>query len=105
MASGGGRGMEVALSGPPEAVIDEVVRSGLRGRGGAGFPTGEKWRTVRTTGTGTRYAVCNAAEGEPATFKDRTLLRRNPYQMLEGVTIACYAVGATVAYVGLKETF
>jgi NADH:ubiquinone oxidoreductase subunit F (NADH-binding) len=77
----------------------------LRGRGGAGFPTGEKWRTVRTTGTGIRFAVCNAAEGEPATFKDRTLLRRNPYQVIEGLAIAAYAVGAERAFIGLKESF
>lgn len=105
VAAGGGRGMQVALSSAPEATIEEVAKSGLRGRGGAGFPTGEKWRTVRTTGTGTRYAVCNAAEGEPATFKDRILLRRNPYQVIEGLAIAAYAVGAREAFLGLKETF
>jgi NADH-quinone oxidoreductase subunit F len=104
-ARGGGRGLEVALGAEPDAVIDEVARSGLRGRGGAGFPTGEKWRSVRSTGTGARFAVCNGAEGEPATFKDRTLLRTNPYQVLEGLAIAAYAVGAERAYLGLKETF
>jgi NADH-quinone oxidoreductase subunit F len=105
VASGGGRGLARALDSPPEAVIDEVARSGLRGRGGAGFPTGEKWRSVRTQGTGTRYMVCNGAEGEPATFKDRTLLRTNPYQVLEGLAIAAYAVGAEAAFIGLKEAF
>ena len=105
VAAGGGRGLEVALSAPPDAIIEEVAKSGLRGRGGAGFPTGEKWQTVRTTGTGTRYAVCNAAEGEPATFKDRMLLRRNPYQVIEGLAIAAYSVGAERAFIGLKETF
>jgi NADH-quinone oxidoreductase subunit F len=105
VAGGGGRGLEVALSASPEAIIEEVAKSGLRGRGGAGFPTGEKWRTVRTTGTGVRYAVCNAAEGEPATFKDRMLLRRNPYQVIEGVVIAAHVVGAERAFIGLKETF
>ncbi len=104
-SGGGGRGLEIALGAGPEAVIDEVAKSGLRGRGGAGFPTGEKWRSIRSTGTGTRFAVCNGAEGEPATFKDRTLLRTNPYQVLEGLAIAAYAVGAERAYVGLKETF
>ena len=87
------------------AVIQEVAKSGLRGRGGAGFPTGEKWRAVRAVGTGPRFAVCNAAEGEPATFKDRLLLRTNPYQVLEGLAIAAYAVGAERAYVGVKEAF
>ena len=104
-SGGGGRGLEIALGAGPEAVIDEVAKSGLRGRGGAGFPTGEKWRSIRSTGTGTRFAVCNGAEGEPATFKDRTLLRTNPYQVLEGLAIAAYAVGAERAYIGLKETF
>ena len=66
-------------------------------------PTGEKWRSIRATGTGARFAVCNGAEGEPATFKDRTLLRTNPYQVLEGLAIAAYAVGAERAYIGVKE--
>src|SRR2546428_5567887 len=105
LESGGGRGLEVALGAWPEAVIEEVARSGLRGRGGAGFPTGEKWRSVRTVGAGPRFAVCNAAEGEPATFKDRFLMRTNPYQVLEGLAIAAHAVGAERAYIGLKELF
>ena len=78
-AAGGGRGLQAALGAWPVAVIWEVARSGLRGRGGAGLPTGEKWRGVRGVGAGPRYVVCNAAEGEPATFKDRLLLRTNPY--------------------------
>jgi NADH-quinone oxidoreductase subunit F len=105
LESGGGRGLEVALGASPEAVIEEVVKSGLRGRGGGGFPTGEKWRSIRTTGTGTRFAVCNGAEGEPATFKDRYLLRSNPYQVLEGLAIGAYAVGAERCFIGIKETF
>jgi NADH-quinone oxidoreductase subunit F len=104
-AAGGGRGLQAALAAWPVAVIQEVARSGLRGRGGAGFPTGEKWRAVRAVGAGPRFAVCNAAEGEPATFKDRLLLRTNPYQVLEGLAIAAYAVGAERAYVGVKEAF
>ena len=70
-AAGGGHGLQTALATWPVAVIQEIARSGLRGRGGAGFPTGDKWRAVRAVGAGPRYAVCNAAEGEPATFKDR----------------------------------
>jgi NADH:ubiquinone oxidoreductase subunit F (NADH-binding) len=104
-AAGGGRGLQTALAAWPVAVIQEVAKSGLRGRGGAGFPTGEKWRAVRAVGAGPRFAVCNAAEGEPATFKDRLLLRTNPYQVLEGLAIAAYAVGAERAYVGVKEAF
>ena len=105
VAAGGGRGLEVALGASPEAVIDEVAKSGLRGRGGAGFPTADKWRSIRSTGTGARFAVCNGAEGEPATFKDRTLLRTNPYQVIEGLAIAAYAIGAERAYIGIKEAF
>ena len=104
-AAGGGRGLQTALAAWPVAVIQEVERSGLRGRGGAGFPTGEKWRAIRAVGAGPRFVVCNAAEGEPATFKDRLLLRTNPYQVLEGLAIAAYAVGAERAYVGVKEGF
>src|SRR5512143_2978028 len=84
-AAGGLRGLESALALPPDGVIGIVGESGLRGRGGGGFPTGEKWRAIREVGTGDRYVVCNAAEGEPATFKDRHLLRTNPYQVLEGI--------------------
>lgn len=105
LEAGGGRGLEGALGATREAVIEEVAKSGLRGRGGAGFPTGEKWRSIRTTGTGTRFAVCNGAEGEPATFKDRFLLRTNPYQVLEGLAIAAYAIGAERCYIGIKEAF
>jgi NADH:ubiquinone oxidoreductase subunit F (NADH-binding) len=102
---GGGRGLEVALARPPEAVIEEVRRSGLRGRGGAGFPTGMKWRTVRDDPCPTKFIVCNAAEGEPGTFKDRWLLRMNPYQVVEGLVIAAHAVGAERAFIGIKAGF
>jgi NADH-quinone oxidoreductase subunit F len=103
--SGGGRGFGAALERKPEEVIEEIRRSGLRGRGGAGFPTGIKWRTVREDPCPTKYVVCNAAEGEPGTFKDRWLLRMNPYQVLEGLGIAAYAVGAKGAYIGIKAGF
>jgi NADH-quinone oxidoreductase subunit F len=105
LSDGGGKGLDRALALHPQQVIEEVDRSGLRGRGGAGFPTGKKWQAVRSTGTGERYVVCNAAEGEPATFKDRLLMRRNPYRLIDGVSIAAHAVGAERAFIGLKETF
>jgi NADH:ubiquinone oxidoreductase subunit F (NADH-binding) len=90
----------------PVEVIAEISRSGLRGRGGAGFPTGRKWSAVREAGEGMPvYLVCNGAEGEPGTFKDRTLLSRNPYQLLEGVLIGLHALGARRAYIGVKERF
>src|SRR3954465_221059 len=91
----GARGIERAASVGREATIEEIRRSGLRGRGGAGFPTGQKWTTVAHQTSGRRYVVCNGAEGEPGTFKDRMLLRRNPYQLVEGLVIVAYAVGAT----------
>src|SRR5947208_2908997 len=93
LALGGGEGLAAARRVGPEAVVDEVSRSGLRGRGGGGFPTGMKWRSVRQS-TGRHYVVCNAAEGEPGTFKDRAILRYNPYQVIEGVAIAGAALGA-----------
>jgi NADH:ubiquinone oxidoreductase subunit F (NADH-binding) len=88
-----------------DAVVQEVQRSGLRGRGGAGFPTGVKWTTIKNHSCPTRYVVCNAAEGEPGTFKDRYLLRKNPYATLEGMLIAADVVGARECYVALKGSF
>ncbi len=101
----GGLGIKRAQEIGPAATIDEVLRSGLRGRGGGGFPTGRKWSGVATQ-TGThRYLVCNAAEGEPGTFKDRALMRSNPYQLVEGVIIAGFAVDAVEAFICLKASF
>ena len=103
---GGGEGLWRARRSDPHDVVDLVRRSGLRGRGGAGFPTGVKWQTIASADPGqTRYVVCNAAEGEPGTFKDRAILRSNPYQVLEGIAIACHAVGAVEAYIGIKASF
>jgi NADH-quinone oxidoreductase subunit F len=105
LASGGGEGLRAARALGPSGTIDEVTASGLRGRGGAGFPAGAKWTSVRAAGSGRRYAVANAAEGEPATFKDRVLMRRDPYRIVEGLAIAALAVGATEAYVAVKRSF
>src|SRR5689334_7985658 len=95
LAAGGGEGLRAARQLGPDATIEEIEASGLRGRGGAGFPTGTKWRSVAGASGGRRYAVANGAEGEPATFKDRTLMRRDPYRVVEGLAIAAFAVGAT----------
>src|SRR5947207_1087335 len=84
----GGLGLARAEQLGPGGTIAEVARSGLRGRGGAGFPTGRKWQSVVAGPPGRRYAVVNGAEGEPATFKDRALMRTNPYQLVEGALIA-----------------
>jgi NADH-quinone oxidoreductase subunit F len=102
---GGSVGLQRALQIGPAATIEAVRRSGLRGRGGAGFPTGRKWDTVASQDAGRRYVVCNGAEGEPGTFKDRTLMRRNPYQLVEGLIIAAFAIGATEAYIACKASF
>ena len=87
LAAGGGRRLPAARERGAEWVLDQLERAGLRGRGGAGFPTAAKWRSVPSGGPelGDRYAVANGAEGEPGTFKDRPLLRANPYQVLEGL--------------------
>ena len=83
---------------PPAAVIDELKKSGLRGRGGAGFPTGLKWSFMPKGYTGQKYLVCNSDEGEPGTFKDRDILRYNPHIVIEGMAIAAYAMGITAGY-------
>ena len=105
VAAGGGVGLQRAREMSPGALVQEVQLSHLRGRGGAGFPTGTKWASVAFAEHGTRYAVCNAAEGEPGTFKDRALLRANPYVVLEGLLIAAHAVGAEAAYLATKASF
>ena len=102
---GGGEGLARARRIGPDAVIDEISRSGLRGRGGAGFPTGIKWASTRAAEGRRRYAVCNAAEGEPATFKDRALMRANAYQCVEGLAIAALAMEAPDAYLATKAGF
>jgi NADH:ubiquinone oxidoreductase subunit F (NADH-binding) len=105
LALGGGAGLARAVDIGPQATIAEVIRSGLRGRGGGGFPTGRKWATVAAQPGTDRYLVCNGAEGEPGTFKDRALMRANPYQLVEGVIIAAYAIGAVEAFIALKASF
>ncbi len=104
-ALGGGKGLDAARKLGAEFTIDEISLSGLRGRGGGGFPTGRKWAGIRNQEGTHRYVVCNAAEGEPATFKDRAILRRNPYQVVEGIAIAALTVDAREAFVGIKAKF
>ena len=82
----------------PEAVVAEVKKSGLRGRGGAGFPAGLKWSFMPKQYTGPKYLVCNTDEGEPGTFKDRDIIRYNPHMLIEGMAIAAYAMGTAVGY-------
>ena len=104
LASGGYEGLRKALAMSPGDVIETVKTAGLRGRGGAGFPTGIKWsfipKDVRPT-----YIVCNADEGEPGTFKDRELMERDPHQMIEGMAIGAYAIGCTQMYIYVRGEF
>jgi NADH-quinone oxidoreductase subunit F len=90
---------------PPGEIIDEVKKSGLRGRGGAGFPAGLKWSFMPRDYSGQKYVVCNSDESEPGTCKDRDILRFNPHSLVEGMAIASYAMGVTVAYNYLRGEF
>ncbi len=90
---------------PPEQVIEMVKQSGLRGRGGAGFPTGLKWSFMPRSAPGQKYILCNSDESEPGTCKDRDILRYNPHSVIEGMAIACYATGCTKAYNYMRGEF
>ena len=104
LAVGGYEGLKKALGMEPAAIIEEVKASGLRGRGGAGFPTGLKWSFVPKD-EGPKVIINNADEGEPGTFKDRLLLERHPHPTIEGVAIACLAIGAKVGYIYVRGEF
>ncbi|HEX2973166.1 MAG TPA: NuoF family protein [Tepidisphaeraceae bacterium] len=89
----------------PNEVVDEITRSGLRGRGGAGFPTGLKWSTVAKARGTTKYVICNADEGDPGAFMDRSVLESDPHRVLEGMAIAAYATGASMGYIYLRAEY
>jgi NADH-quinone oxidoreductase subunit F len=94
-----------ALALTPNDIIEQVKASGLRGRGGAGFPTGLKWQFVLKDTPKPKYICCNADESEPGTFKDHVLMERNPHLLIEGCAISCYAIGAKVAYIYIRGEF
>jgi NADH-quinone oxidoreductase subunit F len=98
-------GLRKALTLKPNDIIEQVKASGLRGRGGAGFPTGMKWQFVLKDTPKPKYICCNADESEPGTFKDHLLMERNPHLLIEGCAIACYAIGAKVAYIYIRGEF
>ena len=102
---GPARALDAAIALGRQGVIDEMKRSGLRGRGGAGFPTGLKWEGCRNAPGAERYIVCNADEGEPGTFKDRVLLTALASRVFEGMAIAGYAVGATRGFLYLRGEY
>ena len=107
LAAGGYRGLEKILSAPmtPEAVLFEIKKSGLRGRGGAGFPPGLKWEFTRKAAGDEKYIICNADEGEPGTFKDRLILEGDPHKLIEAMAIGGYAIGARRGYVYVRGEY
>ncbi len=105
IAHGGYQGLKRARTMTPEAIVEETVQSGLRGRGGAGFPTGIKWRTVLKTPASQKYIVCNADEGDSGTYADRMIMEGDPFVLIEGMTIAGLAVGATQGYVYIRSEY
>jgi bidirectional [NiFe] hydrogenase diaphorase subunit len=106
VAANGYRALLTALTErTPAEVIQEVVKSGLRGRGGAGYPTGLKWNTVAKAAGSQKYVICNADEGDPGAFMDRAVLESDPHRVLEGMTLAAYAVGATRGYIYVRAEY
>ena len=105
LKSGGYKAFEKALGMSPSEVIEEVKISGVRGRGGAGFPAGVKWSFVPKDSQKPKYMICNADESEPGTFKDRELILVDPHMVLEGIAIASYAIGANTAYIYIRGEF
>jgi formate dehydrogenase iron-sulfur subunit len=105
LAHDGYRGLRRALDLAPSAIVDEVTQSGLRGRGGAAFPTGIKWRTVLNAEAAQKYIVCNADEGDSGTFSDRMIMEGDPFVLIEGMAIAGLAVGATQGYIYLRVEY
>jgi formate dehydrogenase iron-sulfur subunit len=104
-AHGGYKGLERALSLTPDAILADLTTSGLRGRGGAGFPTGIKWKTVADARASRKYIVCNADEGDSGTFADRMIMEGDPFVVIEGMTIAAVTVGATKGYIYIRSEY
>ncbi|MDA7922528.1 NADH-quinone oxidoreductase subunit NuoF [Verrucomicrobiales bacterium] len=105
VSEGGYDQLKKALTLKPGEVTDEVKKAGLRGRGGAGFPAGVKWGFIPPTNEKPVYLICNADESEPGTFKDRYIIHQDPHQLIEGMAISCFAVGAKLAYIYIREEF
>jgi len=105
MKRGGYQALDKALKSKPETIIAEIKKSGLIGRGGAGFPTGLKWETAFHQPDAEKYFICNAEEGEPGTFKDKMLLDQNPHKVIEGMVIGAYAIGSSQGYMYIKDKY
>jgi NADH:ubiquinone oxidoreductase subunit F (NADH-binding)/(2Fe-2S) ferredoxin/Pyruvate/2-oxoacid:ferredoxin oxidoreductase delta subunit len=105
ISAGGYKAIEKVLKGSPEDVIEEIKKSGLRGRGGAGFPTGLKWEMARNAQGDEKYIICNADEGDPGAFMDRAVIEGNPHAVIEGMLIGGYAIGAKRGYVYIRAEY
>lgn len=105
IAAGGYEGLYQAIQRRPDEIVAEVTASGLRGRGGAGYPTGLKWATVAKMPPGQKYVLCNGDEGDPGAFMDRSVMEDSPHQVLEGMAIAAYAVGANRGYIYVRAEY
>ncbi|MCF7675688.1 MAG: NADH-quinone oxidoreductase subunit NuoF [Akkermansiaceae bacterium] len=105
LRDGGYEDLKKAVTMQPKDITGEVKKSGLRGRGGAGFPTGMKWTFIPPTNTKPVYLICNCDESEPGTFKDRYIVHQDPHQLIEGMVISSFAVGAHIAYIYIREEF
>lgn len=105
IANGGYRALEKALNMPPDRIIEEIKNSGLRGRGGAGFPAGDKWVHCHQSPKKPKYVICNADEGDPGAFMDRVILESDPQEVIEGMVIAGYAVGAEQGYIYVRAEY
>ena len=105
IAADGYEGLGLSLQMKPEEVIEEIKKSGLRGRGGGGFPTGLKWEFTRKAQGDKKYVVCNADEGDPGAFMDRSVLEGDPHRIIEGMLICAYAIGASEGYVYCRAEY
>jgi NADH-quinone oxidoreductase subunit F len=105
LAVGGYAALTKALKMKPEAIIAEVSKAGLRGRGGGGFPTGNKWESTRNAGGDVKYVICNADEGDPGAYMDRSLVEGNPHSVLEGMIIGAFAIGSNQGYIYIRNEY
>jgi NADH-quinone oxidoreductase subunit F len=102
ISRGGYTALPKALGMKPDVIIEEIKKAGLRGRGGAGFPTGVKWGFIQRDSKKPVYLCCNADESEPGSFKDREILEQDPHQMLEGIIIGCYTINSHKSYIYIR---
>ncbi len=105
IATGGYKALAKALQMKPEEIIEEIKRSGLRGRGGAGFPTGKKWEITRMQKSDVKYIICNCDEGDPGAYMDRSVLEGNPHSVIEGMIIGAYAIGANKGWIYVRHEY